>query len=181
MEVIQSPIQGVMLIKPKIFGDHRGFFVETWQKKRYEEIGIAYPFVQDNHSRSVYGVLRGLHYQRECPQGKLVSVSLGSVFDVVVDIRPGSPTFGQWYGAHLTAENQWQLWIEPGLAHGFAVTSEIAHFHYKCTDYYHPEYEASIYYADPDLNIDWGIPAPVLSEKDKAAQSFSAYCRSLGL
>lgn len=181
MEVIQTPIQGVMLIKPKVFGDHRGLFVETWQKKRYEEIGIHYPFVQDNHSRSVYGVLRGLHYQKECPQGKLVSVSLGSVFDVAVDIRPGSPTFGQWYGVELSAENQWQLWIEPGLAHGFAVTSEVAHFHYKCTDYYHPEFEASIYYADPDINIDWGIAAPVLSEKDKAAQSFAAYCRSLGL
>ncbi len=181
MEIEQSPIQGVMLIKPKIFGDHRGLFVETWQKKRYEEIGIDLPFVQDNHSRSVYGVLRGLHYQREHAQGKLVSVSLGSVYDVAVDIRPDSPTFGKWYGVELTAENQWQLWIAPGLAHGFVVTSEIAHFHYKCTDYYHPECEASIYYADPDLNVYWGIDNPVLSEKDKNAQSFKEYCRSLAL
>lgn len=181
MEIEQSPIQGVMLIKPKIFGDRRGLFVETWQKKRYEEIGIDLPFVQDNHSRSVYGVLRGLHYQREHAQGKLVSVSLGSVYDVAVDIRPDSPTFGKWYGVELTAENQWQLWIAPGLAHGFVVTSEIAHFHYKCTDYYHPECEASIHYADPDLNIFWGIDNPILSEKDKAAQSFKEYCRSLSL
>lgn len=181
MEFEQTPIQGVILVKPKVFGDNRGFFVETWQKQRYEEIGIKYPFVQDNHSRSVYGVLRGLHYQKEHAQGKLVSVSLGSVFDIAVDIRPHSPTFGKWYGVELTAENQWQLWIEPGLAHGFAVTSEIAHFHYKCTDYYFPQAEASIYYADPDLAINWGIANPILSEKDKIAPSFKAYCRSVGV
>ncbi len=180
MEFEQTPIQGVILVKPKVFGDSRGFFVETWQKERYEEIGIKFPFVQDNHSRSVYGVLRGIHYQKEHAQGKLVSVSLGAVFDVAVDIRLHSPTFGKWYGVELTAENQWQLWLEPGLAHGFAVRSEIAHFHYKCTDYYYPQYEASIHYADPELAINWGIDNPVLSEKDKAAPSFKAYCQSLG-
>ena len=180
MEFERTPIQGVILVKPKIFGDNRVLFVETWQKQRYEEIGIKYPFVQDNHSRSVYGVLRGLHYQKEHAQGKLVSVSLGSVFDIAVDIRPHSPTFGKWYGVELSADNQWQLWIEPGLAHGFAVTSEIAHFHYKCTDYYYPQYEASIHYADPDLGIHWGIANPILSEKDKAAPSFKAYCQSIG-
>lgn len=181
MEIIQSPIQGVLLIKPKVFGDKRGLFVETWQKKRYEEAGITLPFVQDNHSRSVYGVLRGLHYQKEHAQGKLVSVSYGSVYDVAVDIRPNSPTFGKWYGVELSADNQWQLWIEPGLAHGFAVTSELAHFHYKCTDYYCPEYEASIAYDDPDLAIDWRIKDPILSDKDKIAPSFADYRRSLGL
>lgn len=180
MEFEQTSIQGVILVKPKVFGDSRGFFVETWQKERYEEIGLKLPFVQDNHSRSVYGVLRGIHYQREHAQGKLVSVSLGSVFDVAVDIRPNSPTFGKWCGVELTAENQWQLWLEPGIAHGFAVTSEVAHFHYKCTDYYYPEYEASIYFADPDLAINWGIDNPILSEKDKAAPSFKSYCQSIG-
>lgn len=180
MEIEQTPIQGIILIKPKIFGDNRGFFVETWQKQRYEEIGITLPFVQDNYSRSVYGVLRGLHYQKEHAQGKLVSVSLGSVFDVAVDIRPNSPTFGKWYGVELSAENQWQLWIEPGLAHGFAVTSEIAHFHYKCTDYYFPQAEASIYFADPDIGVNWGIENPILSEKDKIAPSFKTYCQTIG-
>ncbi len=175
MEVIASPIQGVTLIKPKVFGDSRGLFVETWQQKRYEEAGIRFPFVQDNHSRSVYGVLRGLHLQKEHSQGKLVSVSYGSVFDVAVDIRKDSPTFGKWYGVELTADNQWQLWIEPGLAHGFVVTSEIAHFHYKCTDYYYPEFETSIYYADKDLAIEWPVKEVILSEKDKKAMSFADY------
>ena len=129
MEVIQTPIQGVLLIKPKIWGDSRGYFVETWQKERYEAAGIALDFVQDNHSKSRYGILRGLHFQKKFPQGKLVMVSLGSIFDVIVDIRSGSSTFGKWYGVELTQENQWQLWISPGLAHGFAVTSEVAYFH----------------------------------------------------
>ena len=117
MIVENTPIEGVLLIKPKIWGDQRGYFVETWQKDRYADAGIDLPFVQDNHSRSSRGVLRGLHFQKQFPQGKLVSVSLGSVFDVAVDIRPDSPTFGQWFGAELTQENQWQLWIAPGLAH----------------------------------------------------------------
>ncbi len=172
MEVVQTPIQGVLLIKPKVWGDARGYFVETWQKERYETAGIDVPFVQDNHSKSTYGILRGLHFQKTHPQGKLVSVSLGKVFDVAVDIRKGSPTYGQWYGAELTAENQHQLWIAPGLAHGFVVTSEVAHFHYKCTELYHPEDEGSIRWNDPDLAIEWPVAEPKLSAKDAVAPFF---------
>ena len=172
MEVVQTPIQGVLLIKPKVWGDARGYFVETWQKERYEAAGLDVPFVQDHHSKSTYGILRGLHFQKTHPQGKLVSVSLGKVFDVAVDIRKGSPTYGQWYGAELTAENQHQLWIAPGLAHGFVVTSEVAHFHYKCTELYHPEDEGSIRWNDPDLAIAWPVAEPKLSAKDTVAPFF---------
>lgn len=169
MEVVSTPIAGVLLIKPKIWGDARGYFVETWQQERYTAAGINLPFVQDNHSMSTYGILRGLHFQKTRPQGKLVYVSLGKVFDVAVDIRPTSPTFGQWYGVELTQENQWQLWIAPGLAHGFAVTSETAHFHYKCTNYYCPEDEGAIRWNDPTFNVRWPVAKPRLSEKDAAA------------
>ena len=169
MEVVSTPIAGVLLIKPKIWGDARGYFVETWQQERYTAAGINLPFVQDNHSMSTYGILRGLHFQKTRPQGKLVYVSLGKVFDVAVDIHPASPTFGQWYGVELTQENQWQLWIAPGLAHGFAVTSETAHFHYKCTDYYCPEDEGAIRWNDPTFNVRWPVAKPRLSEKDAAA------------
>ena len=169
MEVVSTPIAGVLLIKPKIWGDARGYCVETWQQERYTAAGINLPFVQDNHSMSTYGILRGLHFQKTRPQGKLVYVSLGKVFDVAVDIRPASPTFGQWYGVELTQENQWQLWIAPGLAHGFAVTSETAHFHYKCTDYYCPEDEGAIRWNDPTFNVRWPVANPRLSEKDAAA------------
>ena len=169
MEVVSTPIAGVLLIKPKIWADARGYFVETWQQERYTAAGINLPFVQDNHSMSTYGILRGLHFQKTRPQGKLVYVSLGKVFDVAVDIRPASPTFGQWYGVELTQENQWQLWIAPGLAHGFAVTSETAHFHYKCTDYYCPEDEGAIRWNDPTFNVRWPVANPRLSEKDAAA------------
>ena len=169
MEVVSTPIAGVLLIKPKIWGDARGYFVETWQQERYTAAGINLPFVQDNHSMSTYGILRGLHFQKTRPQGKLVYVSLGKVFDVAVDIRPASPTFGQWYGVELTQENQWQLWIAPGLAHGFAVTSETAHFHYKCTNYYCPEDEGAIRWNDPTFNVRWPVAKPRLSEKDAAA------------
>ena len=169
MEVVSTPIAGVLLIKPKIWGDARGYFVETWQQERYTAAGINLPFVQDNHSMSTYGILRGLHFQKTRPQGKLVYVSLGKVFDVAVDIRPASPTFGQWYGVELTQENQWQHWIAPGLAHGFAVTSETAHFHYKCTDYYCPEDEGAIRWNDPTFNVRWPVANPRLSEKDAAA------------
>ena len=175
MEVVQTQIDGVLLVKPKVWGDARGYFVETWQQERYAEIGIDLPFVQDNHSSSSYGVLRGLHFQKTRPQGKLVSVSLGSVFDVAVDIRRDSPTFGQWYGVELTQENQWQLWIAPGLAHGFAVLSDFAHFHYKCTEYYHPEAEACLRWDDPKLGIVWIQEKPFLSEKDKNGMSFAEY------
>lgn len=169
MEVVQTPIAGVVLIKPQVWGDERGYFVETWQKDRYAAAGIDLPFVQDNHSRSTFGILRGLHYQKARPQGKLVTVSYGKVFDVAVDIRPGSPTMGQWYGVELTQQNQWQLWIAPGLAHGFVVTSDIAHFHYKCTEYYHPEDEGAIRWDDPTIGVSWPIDIPQLSAKDSSA------------
>ena len=175
MEVVKTPIEGVLLIKPKIFGDARGYFVETWQEQRYADAGLSQHFVQDNHSTSRRGVLRGLHYQTAFPQGKLVSVSLGNVFDVAVDIRPGSPTFGCWYGAELSADNPHQLWIAPGLAHGFAVLSDFAHFHYKCTEYYHPEAEACLRWDDPELDIAWPLENPVLSEKDKDGMRFAEY------
>lgn len=174
MEVITTPIEGVLLIQPKVWGDERGFFVETWQQQRYEQAGITLPFVQDNHSMSRRGTLRGLHYQKEHPQGKLVMVSLGEVFDVAVDVRKGSPTYGKWYGALLTQKNQHQLWIAPGLAHGFIVLSEIAHFHYKCTDFYRPGDEGAVRWNDPDLAIDWPYQGePILSPKDAVAPFFA--------
>ncbi len=169
MEIVKTNVDGVLLIKPKVWGDSRGYFVETWQKERYAEAGIDLPFVQDNHSRSSYGVLRGLHYQKTRPQGKLVSVSFGKVFDVAVDIRRDSPTYGQCFGVELTQENQWQLWIPPNLAHGFVVTSDIAHFHYKCTDYYCPWDEAGIRWNDPFFAVQWPVTDPVLSQKDSEA------------
>ena len=176
MEVEKTPIEGVLLLKPKVFGDERGYFVETWQKERYEELGINLPFVQDNHSKSTKGILRGLHYQKKHPQGKLVMVSYGEVFDVAVDIRPNSATFGKWYGAILSQENQHQLWIPPGLAHGFLVLSDVAHFHYKCTDFYYPDDEGSIIWNDNTINIDWPILDEIkLSNKDKVANSFDEY------
>lgn len=173
MEVVKTPIEGVLLIKPQVFGDERGYFVETWQKERYEAAGINLPFVQDNHSKSRKGILRGLHFQKQHPQGKLVMVSLGEVFDVAVDIRKGSPTFGKWFGAILNQENQNQLWIPPGMAHGFVVLSDVAHFHYKCTDFYHPGDEGSIRWNDPTIAIDWPYKEePVLSAKDQIAPFF---------
>ena len=169
MEVVKTPIEGVLLIKPQVFGDQRGYFVETWQKERYEAAGINLPFVQDNHSKSTKGILRGLHFQKQHPQGKLVMVSLGEVFDVAVDIRKGSPTFGKWFGAILNQENQNQLWIPPGMAHGFVVLSEEAVFQYKCDNYYAPGSEGGIAWDDPALAIDWRLPAGeiLLSEKDR--------------
>lgn len=173
MEVVKTPIEGVLLIKPQVFGDERGYFVETWQKERYEAAGINLPFVQDNHSKSTKGILRGLHFQKQHPQGKLVMVSLGEVFDVAVDIRKGSPTFGKWFGAILNQENQNQLWIPPGMAHGFVVLSDVAHFHYKCTDFYHPGDEGSIRWNDPTIAIDWPYKEePVLSAKDQITPFF---------
>ena len=179
MEIVKTQIDGVLLIKPKVWGDQRGFFVETWQKDRYEAAGITQPFVQDNHSKSSFGILRGLHFQKKRPQGKLVSVSLGRVFDVALDIRKESPTFGEWYGVELTQENQWQLWVEPGLAHGFVVTSDVAHFHYKCTEFYCPEDEGAIRWDDPEIAINWPNLDPVLSKKDREAPTFKEYKSSL--
>lgn len=169
MEIEKTPLEGVLLLKPKVWRDARGYFVEIWQKTRYEAAGITLPFVQDNRSRSTRGILRGFHFQRTFPQGKLVSVSSGAVFDVAVDIRKNSPTFGQWFGAELTGENQYQLWIPPGLAHGFCVCSDMADFSYKCTEPYHPEDEGSIRWNDPDLSVSWPVADPLLSDKDLAA------------
>jgi len=167
MKIIDTLIEDVKIIEPKVFGDSRGFFLETFEKKKYQQsLHINSEFVQDNHSRSGKGVLRGLHYQKENPQGKLVRVVRGSVYDVAVDIRPGSPTFGKWVGVTLSEDNKMQFWIPPGLAHGFVVLSDIADFEYKCTDYYNPQFEACLLWNDPQLGIKWPIENPILSEKD---------------
>ena len=171
MKVTQTAISGVLIIEPKVFGDARGFFLESFNAQRYkEQAGIQETFVQDNHSHSAKGVLRGLHFQKTHPQGKLVWVTSGEVFDVAVDIRKDSPTFGKWVGVALTADSHTQFYVPPGLAHGFCVISETADFHYKCTDYYHPEDEGSIVWNDPDIGIEWPIDNPTLSEKDAKAE-----------
>lgn len=168
MQVTNTRIDGVKIIQPKVFGDARGFFLETFEKKRYQEmLNIDLDFVQDNHSRSSKGVLRGLHFQKQNPQGKLVRVVRGEVFDVVVDIRKGSPTYGAWEGVVLSEENKTQFWVPPGLAHGFVVLSETADFEYKCTDYYNPVHEGCLLWNDPAIGIEWPIEIPLLSEKDK--------------
>jgi len=168
MNISETAIPDVLLIEPKVFGDARGFFLETYNKERYAAAGFPdVVFVQDNHSRSQQGVLRGLHFQINHPQGKLVQVVTGSVFDVAVDVRPNSPTFGQWVGYELSEENHRQLWVPPGMAHGFCVLSETADFVYKCTDIYRPDDEGGVLWDDPDLNIDWGMDTPLVSEKDK--------------
>jgi dTDP-4-dehydrorhamnose 3,5-epimerase len=181
-QVTPTPIPGVLVLEPKVFGDARGFFFESFNARDFAEATGWQPnFVQDNHSLSAQGVLRGLHYQVEQPQGKLVRVTQGAVFDVAVDIRRGSPTFGQWYGLELSAENKRQLWIPAGLAHGFLVTSERAEFLYKTTDYYAPAHERSLRWDDPDLNIAWPLEAlggpPILSTKDAQALGFAAYVK----
>ena len=175
MNFIPTKIPDVILVEPTVFGDHRGFFMETWQRKNFAENGIDYDFVQDNHSKSSHGILRGLHYQMEQTQGKLVRVVEGSVFDVAVDMRVSSETFGQWVGYELSAENHRMLWVPPGFAHGFYVMSETAEFVYKCTDYYAPEHEQSLLWNDPALAIDWQLvdgKAPILSDKDANAPVF---------
>jgi len=176
MKIIETIIPGLLIIKPRVFGDNRGFFLETFQKKRYKEAGLSQSFVQDNHSRSIKGVLRGLHFQIRYPQGKLVYVSRGKIFDVAVDIRKGSSTFGKWYGIVLSEENHLQFWIPPGFAHGFCVISETADFTYKCTEYYHPADESGIIWNDPDLRIEWPIADPLVSEKDSKNPSFKSLC-----
>lgn len=168
MNVIETKLPGVVIIEPKVFGDARGYFMESFQAARYDEAGIATPFVQDNLSFSRRGILRGLHLQNPRPQGKLVQVLQGEVFDVAVDVRVGSPTFGQWEGVMLSAENARQYYVPPGFAHGFVVTSDTALFAYKCTDYYMPQSELSILWNDPDIGIDWPIVEPQLSGKDAA-------------
>ncbi|SEO72052.1 dTDP-4-dehydrorhamnose 3,5-epimerase [Propionispora vibrioides] len=167
MKVIETTLPGVVIVEPKVFGDSRGFFQETWQKERYEKFGIKGTFVQDNLSFSTRGVLRGLHYQNPNAQGKLVSVIQGEVFDVAVDIRAGSPTFGQWEGVHLSDENHRQLWVPAGFAHGFCVLSDTAYFMYKCTDVYNPLTERGILWNDPDIGIAWPLQEVILSDKDK--------------
>lgn len=169
MNVIETSLSGVVIIEPRVFGDARGFFVETWNARTFAQHGLDVDFVQDNHSKSAQGTLRGLHYQIKQPQGKLVRVTAGEVFDVAVDIRKSSSTFGKWFGVVLSAENKRMLWVPPGFAHGFYVTSESAEFMYKCTDYYAPEHERCIRWNDPELGVDWPIIqglAPLLSEKD---------------
>jgi dTDP-4-dehydrorhamnose 3,5-epimerase len=176
MKAIPTEIEGVFIIEPQVFGDDRGFFFESFNHKKFEQaIGQTVEFVQDNHSRSIKNVVRGLHYQAEYAQGKLVRCVLGEVVDVAVDIRKGSPTFGKVVTVNLSAENKRQLWIPAGLAHGFSVLSDVAEFLYKTTDYYHPESERCIVWNDPDLNVDWQITGePQLSEKDKKGCAFSS-------
>lgn len=174
MNVIDTAIPDVKIIEPKVFGDDRGFFFESFNKQRFEEaIGRKVEFVQDNHSRSGRGVLRGLHYQIQHPQGKLVRVAVGEVFDVAVDLRKSSPTFGQWVGVTLSAENKRQLWVPEGFAHGFVVTSDVAEFLYKTTDYWYPEHERCVVWNDPELDIPWRLNgAPMLAVKDAAGQQW---------
>jgi len=166
VNTISTELPGVVVLEPQVFGDPRGWFVETWSHERYEQAGIPGPFVQDNVSFSRRGILRGLHYQHPQPQGKLVQVLSGEVFDVAVDIRTGSPTFGKWVGVTLSAENHRQMYIPPGFAHGFCVTSETTLFSYKCTDYYNPPTEGGVLFSDPNIGIQWPIADPLLSKKD---------------
>jgi dTDP-4-dehydrorhamnose 3,5-epimerase len=170
VNVVKTKLHGCIIIEPKVFGDERGFFLETFQTERYAALaGITLPFVQDNYSRSSKAVLRGLHYQKTKPQGKLVRVVRGEVYDVAVDIRQGSPSFGQWEGVILSEENKKQFWVPPGFAHGFLVLSDVADFEYKCTDYYDPSDECGVLWNDPDLDIPWPIAKPILSDKDVSA------------
>ena len=175
MKVIETSIPEVLIIEPRVFGDERGFFYESFNAAAFDTAtGIKRNFVQDNHSKSQRGVLRGLHYQIQQPQGKLVRVVAGEVFDVAVDLRRSSPTFGRWTGTRLSAQNQRQLWIPEGFAHGFVVLSETAEFLYKTTDYYAPEHERSLLWNDPEIGIDWPIEqAPQLSAKDLAGKRLS--------
>lgn len=173
MKVIESEIPDVLIIEPNVFGDDRGFFFESYNKKQLSDIGISAEFIQDNHSRSEKNVLRGLHYQVQHPQEKLIRVVVGQVFDVAVDLRRKSPTFGRWVGAMLSAENKHQMWIPAGFAHGFYVTSEVAEVIYKCTDFYASQHERTIAWNDPDLAIAWPLNgAPTLSEKDRDGAPF---------
>ena len=166
MKVLTCDISGLLIIEPKVFGDARGFFLETWNLLRYREAGIGEDFVQDNVSFSRRGILRGLHFQNPNPQGKLLQVLQGEVFDVAVDIRRSSRTFGKWHGLVLNAENKRQFYVPPGFAHGFAVLSETALFHYKCTEFYSPADETAIRWDDPDIVIEWPLNEPLLSERD---------------
>ena len=175
MKFIPTPLPDVLLIEPKVFPDERGFFLESYQKRDFSEAGIPVDFVQDNHSKSCQGVLRGLHYQIQQPQGKLLRVVAGEIFDVAVDIRRHSPTFGKWFGTYLSAENKQMLWVPVGFAHGFYVTSQEAELLYKATDYYAPEWERTIRWNDPAIDVQWPIQdvAPILSPKDEVGSLLS--------
>jgi dTDP-4-dehydrorhamnose 3,5-epimerase len=173
MQVTRTELPGVLLIEPKVFGDTRGYFMELWSSARYQEHGVPATFVQDNLSKSVRGVLRGLHLQNPFAQGKLVYAASGEIFDVVVDVRRGSPAFGRWFGATLSDANKRQLYIPPGCAHGFCVTSDEATFVYKCTDTYHPEAEVTVLYNDPALGIAWPVTSPTVSPKDAAGKALA--------
>lgn len=175
MKIIATAIPDVLILEPQVYGDARGFFLETWNAKTFAELGLDLHFVQDNHSRSRQGILRGMHYQIKRPQGKLVRVTHGKVFDVAVDLRQASPTFGQWAGAELSEENHRMLWVPPGFAHGFYVLSESADFLYKCTDFYMPEYDRSLRWDDPTVGIEWPLvngAVPMISAKDETGKSW---------
>lgn len=174
MKFIQTPLPGVVVIEPQVFGDERGFFLELFRSEEFAAAGIPDTFVQGNHSRSSRGILRGLHYQQVQPQGKLVRVARGEVYDVAVDIRKGSPTFGQWYGTTLDDRSMRMLYVPPDFAHGFVVLSEVADFIYQCTDYYHPASEQGIAWDDPEVGIEWPLRDVLLSDKDRLLPLLSA-------
>ena len=179
MKVIKTKLPGVLIIKPKILIDKRGFFKETFRTDRYNDIGITLPFIQENYSRSQKGVLRGLHLQKSKPQGKLISCSLGCIYDVAVDINPKSKTFGNYVGVELSEQNHLQFWIPPGYAHGFCVLSKYADLNYKCTNFYFPEDEGGLIWNDPEVAIDWPIKSPLLSKKDKLLPSLNEIKKKL--
>ena len=174
MNIVETRLPGVLIVEPKVFGDERGFFLESWNRARFADAGLDIDFVQDNHSRSNRGVLRGMHFQNPGPQGKLVRVVSGAVYDVAVDLRRSSATFGQWFGVELSAANHRMLWVPEGFAHGFLTLEDGTDFLYKCTEYYAPEHEHAIRWDDPDLAIDWPLEGlePQISAKDAAAKSF---------
>ncbi len=174
MKVIKTEIEGLIIVEPRVFEDPRGFFMETYHQSRYQECGIASQFVQDNLSFSVAKTLRGLHYQARQPQAKLVQVLTGEVFDVAVDVRPGSPTFGKWEGVVLSEQNKRQFFVPEGFAHGFCVLSETAHFMYKCSTFYAPEDEVGILWSDPEIGIDWPVTDPIISAKDRLFEPLAA-------
>ena len=177
MNIVETALPGVLRIEPRVFGDNRGMFFETWQASRYQKADIPGPFVQSNFAKSQRNVVRGLHYQLKHPQGKLVWVTRGEIFDVVVDIRVGSPTFGQWIGEKLSEDNHCQLYVPPGFAHGYGVRSEIADVHYLCTDFYEPNDEYGVRWDDKALNIDWRIATPIVSDKDQALPHLQDICK----
>lgn len=173
MQVRETALPGVLLVEPRVHRDHRGFFLETYHRDRYAGHGIDGTFVQDNHSRSVGPILRGLHAQGQRPQGKLVRAVEGTIFDVAVDIRVGSPTFGRWVGYELSEESFHQLWVPPGFAHGFCVVSESVQVEYKCTDLYDPDDELTVLWNDPEIGVEWPVGEPILSPKDQAASTLA--------